>query len=123
MHQQYYYYPYSFAVDSCGVNIYLVESNDAKKNYQGHERGRELNTVKLFHFVRKIWHVIFAESNMSLRCVKAFLDFYLLDIFCTSQQGTASLYFLSHSFAPGDEVKGHNKNGKKKVRVFETAHL
>lgn len=52
MYQQY-CYPYSFAVDSYRVNTYLAESNGARKNYQGHERGERVECCQAVSYYKK----------------------------------------------------------------------
>lgn len=87
-----YYYPYSFAVGSYGVNTHLVESNGATKNYQGHERGEKTECCQAVSFYKKnpACH-FYSKQYVSLVYKRCFWTFICWMYLYTSQQWIASL--------------------------------
>lgn len=82
-----YYYPYSFAVDSDGVNRHLVESNGARKNYQGHERGERTECCQAVSFYKKNLECHFSSKQYVSLVYKRYFWIFICWIYLyTSQQ-------------------------------------
>lgn len=76
-----------------------------------------MNAVKLFHFIRKIWHVIFTQSSMFLYWIKGVSGLLFPGYICTPGNSEQHLFKIS-SFIPLFRSKGAQQKLKEENMSF-----